>query len=451
MKQFSLLFIGSLLALAVCAADMPWQTLKAGNEYWANTFGTTPVAPRQRPLVQLSAVAIPPSDASLMLINAAVKNELVGLNSELFRFADSLKHVMMYISGATPRTVDDYDRAGWWGLSYPIAIRYGLAITPEIDERLDFEKSTRAAMLYFRDLKKQVAKKNASLFLAFVHGPIALSRPNANLRADSLQITLRALKKLVNASQPGEAELYAVKSFYTGLSDYRPQAPILIDLVIERTGLPEHVFRALNPELKGKTIPAKRRVTMPALALANMKKAEEDVLILSEARMNDEAQAIAAARTKTMQSQEVVAASTTRTTHKVKSGESLGVLANRFGVGISDLKKWNNLRSDVIYIGQKLIVYAPAREPQVVSTTTGSKKEEAASGEKVVFKDGEYISYKVKNGDTLYSIAKQFPGISPDNLMAWNGISTKIQPGQKIKILKTEISDYDPKRYPDNN
>ena len=450
MKQLGLLFIGCMLTLAGVAADMPWQTLKAGNAYWATTLGTEPAAPRQRPLLQLSAVAIPPSDASLMLINAALNHELVGLNTELYRFADSLKHVMVYISGAMPKGGDSYDRAGWWGLSYPIAIRYGLTITPEIDERLDFEKSTKAAMLYLRDLKTQVAKKNKVLFFAFVNGPVALSRSNANLRADSLQVTLKALKKLLKASEPGEAELYAVKSFYTGLSDYRPQAPILIDLVVERTGMPEHVFRALNPELKGRTIPAKWRVTMPALALANMKKAEEDVLMLSEARMKDDADAIAAARTKTMQSQAPVAANTTRTTHKVRSGESLGLLANRFGVGISDLKKWNNLRSDVIFIGQKLIVYSPNREPQNVSTSGGAKKDDAKPAEKVVLKDGEYISYKVKNGDTLYSIAKQFPGISPDNLMAWNGIGTKIQPGQKIKILKTEISDYDPKRYPDN-
>jgi len=46
-----------------------------------------------------------------------------------------------------------------------------------------------------------------------------------------------------------------------------------------------------------------------------------------------------------------------RTTYKVRSGDYLGKIAKKFGVKISDLRKWNNFKSDIIYVNQKIVVY----------------------------------------------------------------------------------------------
>ena len=46
-----------------------------------------------------------------------------------------------------------------------------------------------------------------------------------------------------------------------------------------------------------------------------------------------------------------------RTTYKVRSGDYLGKIAKKFGVKISDLRKWNNFNSDIIYVNQKIVVY----------------------------------------------------------------------------------------------
>jgi membrane-bound lytic murein transglycosylase D len=50
-------------------------------------------------------------------------------------------------------------------------------------------------------------------------------------------------------------------------------------------------------------------------------------------------------------------ASTPARTHTVRSGESLGVIARRYGISVTELKRWNGLRSDMIRAGQKLVVH----------------------------------------------------------------------------------------------
>ena len=49
--------------------------------------------------------------------------------------------------------------------------------------------------------------------------------------------------------------------------------------------------------------------------------------------------------------------------YKVKYGEYLGKIARKFGVKISDIKRWNNLKSDNIKENQKLIIF-PKRIPK---------------------------------------------------------------------------------------
>lgn len=113
------------------------------------------------------------------------------------------------------------------------------------------------------------------------------------------------------------------------------------------------------------------------------------------------------------------------TTYIVQKGDVLGKIAERHGCTVAQIKAWNGLSGNDIRIGQKLIVSAPAsagKTPQQTSVSNDS---------------GEYISYTVKSGDSFYSIAKNYPGISAQDIMTFNGLSSsKIKPGMKIKIPK---------------
>ncbi len=114
-------------------------------------------------------------------------------------------------------------------------------------------------------------------------------------------------------------------------------------------------------------------------------------------------------------------------THKVRKGESLGVIAERYKVRASDLRRWNNLnRRNFIYPGQKLKIH----------TKTSSKRRN--NKKKEVTYDG-YLYYTIRNGDTLWDIAKLYKGISAKDIMKLNRFSSKkvLRVGMKIKIKST--------------
>ena len=95
--------------------------------------------------------------------------------------------------------------------------------------------------------------------------------------------------------------------------------------------------------------------------------------------------------------------------YTVKSGDSLWSISRKFGVSVNELKKVNNLSSNLLSIGQNLII--------------PGKKNNTSSNE-----------YVVKKGDTLYGIANKY-NVSIDNLKSYNNLSTdSLSIGQIIKI-----------------
>ena len=98
--------------------------------------------------------------------------------------------------------------------------------------------------------------------------------------------------------------------------------------------------------------------------------------------------------------------------YTVKSGDSLWSISKKFGITVDELKNANNLSSNLLSVGQNLII--PGKEAQ-------------ATGD-------EYV---VKKGDTLYSIARKY-NTSVDNLKSINNITTdSLAIGQIIKLPST--------------
>jgi membrane-bound lytic murein transglycosylase D len=116
--------------------------------------------------------------------------------------------------------------------------------------------------------------------------------------------------------------------------------------------------------------------------------------------------------------------------YTVKKGDNLGVISKKFGASIEDLKKWNNLNNQNIVFGDILVIAKNEAAILADNAAVNSFKRNPVS-----ISPKETVDYYVKKGDSLYSIAKKYPGISISDLKKWNDIRSEvIKPGMKLKI-----------------
>lgn len=137
-------------------------------------------------------------------------------------------------------------------------------------------------------------------------------------------------------------------------------------------------------------------------------------------------------------------------TYVVRSGDYLGRISSRTGASVSDIRKWNKLKGNTIYPGQKLTVWMPKGKEVKVEAVVAApeKKEEKKELATASTADGSFLTYEVKPGDTLWSIAQKFPGVSADNLKSYNKMDVLIKAGEQLKIPTQMITDYSPEKYP---
>jgi membrane-bound lytic murein transglycosylase D len=130
-----------------------------------------------------------------------------------------------------------------------------------------------------------------------------------------------------------------------------------------------------------------------------------------------------------------------RITYTVKNGDVLGTIAARFNVKLADLKYWNNMNGNLIRVGQKLVVYVAPNQVARYESQTGARYSGVASNAETAvtpLTEGEFTIYTIKQGESLWTIAKKFPGVTNEDIMKWNGIPARetknLKPGQKLKI-----------------
>ncbi len=125
-------------------------------------------------------------------------------------------------------------------------------------------------------------------------------------------------------------------------------------------------------------------------------------------------------------------------THTVKTNETLFSIAQEYNVSVRDLRKWNDIKDNTINIGQKLIVAPPASQLNKEKKLT---KPAGSPGNTSFLNSGNtgQSYYKVKSGDNLYKIARQF-NMTLGELKRLNNLkSNSLNIGQRLRV-KAQIS-----------
>ncbi len=130
--------------------------------------------------------------------------------------------------------------------------------------------------------------------------------------------------------------------------------------------------------------------------------------------------------------------------HKVKSGETLSEIAEKYGLSVAELKRKNGLKGNKINLKQQLkvkdsetyTVFEPVKE--VPAKKTDASAEQAVEKSKAEIASS-IVSHKVKRGETLFSISKLY-NTPVEELKRINNIPTgKIVPGQEIKVSEGDV------------
>ncbi len=119
-----------------------------------------------------------------------------------------------------------------------------------------------------------------------------------------------------------------------------------------------------------------------------------------------------------------------KTVYRVKTGDTLSEIAERYGTSVSNIRSWNNLsRRRHIYPGQKLAIYTRGAAPQEVVAAPPTVAS-TPSG------DFTKITHVVARGESLYSISRQY-SVTMQDLMAWNNRGgSMIKAGETLVIYK---------------
>lgn len=372
---------------------------------------------------------------------------------------EELKYLAIIESALNPVAVSRAGATGMWQFMYFTAKNYGLEINSFVDERRDPYKSADAAARYLRDAY--------SLF-----GDWSLAISSYNCGAGNVN---KAIKRAGGSKAfwdiypylPAETRgyvpamvgaMYAVK--YHREYGIRP-APIEIpgevdtfhihrnvgfDQITACTQITTTELRDLNPQYYKDVIPGNSGTYILRLHADRSDDfiAHQDSIYAKAARIgggvNVDSGSSSGTSGRTYSGSSSASSNTGGsrpsssgnssssgykwTYYKVKSGDTLGKIASKYGTTVNQIKTWNGLRSNTIVIGQSLKV--GRSKTGGGSSYSGGGSSSGSSSIKA--------THTVKSGETLSSIARKY-GSTPDKIKKANGLrSDVIKVGQKLKI-----------------
>lgn len=347
---------------------------------------------------------------------------------------EELSFLPAILSDFNPHSVNTIGAEGYWHLYYPQAVKYGLKINEYIDERRDFDKSTKAAISYLKLLHNEYQDWELTL-AAYVCGPTTINNimlrkkvsnyweiyPFLNPKIRDVVPALTALIYNYSKNSSNQIKInpqIEADSFYV-------ESKLTYQAIFDVIDLNKKEVQFLNPTIINEVFPKNYLAVLPKNSCSKMNQFCDSMYFYQDS--------ILFKPVEIKEDSEVVSTEQEEIIHKVKSGDVLGKIAEKYGVKISQLQEWNKLKGTTINIGQNLIVFKKTKTkvlPLVPSEGGESPFPLGRAG------DGNYILYTVKEGDNLWDISLNYDDVTPDDIMELNNIDENIKAGQVLKIKK---------------
>ncbi len=374
-----------------------------------------------------------------------------------------LKYLPIIESALDPVATSRAGAMGLWQFMYGTAKLLNLDITSFVDERRDPAKSSEAAAKYLKYLFDIYNDWHLAI-AAYNCGP---GNVNRAIRRSGGKTNYWEIYYLLPRETRGYVPLFIaatyVMNFYEehNLTPRIPEMPTAVDTIMVNKYLhfdqitstlnfDKEYLQALNPMYRRGVIPATENKSYPVV-LPHEKAfefIEKDTAVFAYRREvyfpNNTLANPAQSSSGYFTPSDVEGKA--KIVYTVKSGDTVGGIAAKYKVRANDLTYWNNIRKNLIRVGQKLAIYVPEKDKSKFAYTSvnksGSTKTDSntvASGTgNITANDSEFELYTVKNGDNVWVIAKKFDGVTTDDILQLNNISNEkgLVVGQKLKIRK---------------
>jgi membrane-bound lytic murein transglycosylase D len=359
------------------------------------------------------------------------------------------KYLSIVESALNPMAVSRVGATGLWQFMYGTGKMYNLKINSFIDERRDPSKSTLAACQYFKDMYA-IYGDWLLVIAAYNCGP---GNVNKAIARSGGKKTFWEICQYLPRETRGYVPAFIAVTYllnYSTEHNLYPVAPVLTFLdtdtvmtdqkvslktIADATNTPYDLLTYLNPVYKRGIIPESDvplPLTLPSnkvntyiANISNIYRPEENasygVFVTNENSVES-------------QSDQLL-----KKYHRVKRGEHLQGIANRYKCTVSDLKNWNRLKGSKLKEGQKLTVYSMTRKKsdKITEAPVTKKSNTNAVATKVKNSgNNKFVYHTVESGDSLWKIAQRYEGVTVEQIKVLNNLSSNnLKVGTKLKVV----------------
>lgn len=337
---------------------------------------------------------------------------------------EELIHLSMIESGLVPIARSSASAVGLWQFIKATGNSYGLEVNWWIDERRDPLKSTRAAARHLKDLYViwndwHLALANYNVSPRRIRSSIALANGQRDywaiypyLPRETRGYVPAFIAATTIAMNPEDYGFVRVPMKEEQTFDVvEIKGSMELSALAKLAGMTTQELRDMNPELLRWATPPGPKPYQLKIPSGRKDAFMRDLESIADTAIQDMA------------------------IHMVKSGESLGMIANRYGITVRDLFAANESLKTMIHPGQKIVIPVQSGSNVAILADAPSRARIAATSTRntAVASSG---TYRVRSGDSLWEIARRH-NMSVNQLKQMNNLrGDVVRPGQVLRVSR---------------